>query len=154
MENLSPIISLAFRLLIALSLYGFLAWSFLTLWRDLKHQAAKATQQQLPVLQVSLATAANGGRETLRFATDEVTIGRHPSCEWMISDDTVSSRHARLRFQQDHWWLEDLGSRNGTFLNGEPLSAPAVLADADQVRCGQVNFTIAFEDDSQGRSER
>lgn len=153
MENLSPIVSLAFRLLIALSLYGFLGWGFLTLWRDIKQQAARANQQQLPVLQVSLA-AGQGNTETLRFAADEITIGRHPSCEWMIADETVSSRHARLRFQQDHWWLEDLGSRNGTFLNGEPLSAPAVLAEADQVRCGQVNFTIAFDDGTLGRDER
>jgi pSer/pThr/pTyr-binding forkhead associated (FHA) protein len=153
MENFAPIISLVFRLLIALSLYGFLAWGLLTIWRDLKHQASRAVQQHLPVLEVSLA-ASQGGQETLRFGTDEVTIGRHPSCEWMIADDTVSSRHARLRFQQDHWWLEDLGSRNGTFLNGEQLTAPAVLAEADQVRCGQVSFTIGFEDGTQGDDER
>jgi pSer/pThr/pTyr-binding forkhead associated (FHA) protein len=152
MENFAPTISLVFRLLIALSLYGFLAWGLLTIWRDLKHQASRAVQQHLPVLEVSLA--AQGAQETLRFATDEVTIGRHPSCEWMIADDTVSSRHARLRFQQDHWWLEDLGSRNGTYLNGEQLTAPAVLAAADQVRCGQVSFTIGFEDGTQGDDER
>lgn len=153
MDNLAPTISLALRLLLSLSLYAFLGWCFLIVWRDLKQQAAKATQQKLPMLEISLA-ASNGGQETLRFAADVVTIGRHPSCEWMIADDTVSSRHARLRFQQDHWWLEDLGSRNGTFLNGEPLTAPAVLAKSDQVRCGQVSFTIAFEDGSQGTSER
>jgi pSer/pThr/pTyr-binding forkhead associated (FHA) protein len=38
-----------------------------------------------------------------------------------------------------------MGSRNGTFLNGEALSAPAVLTDQDTVRCGQVNFSLAVE---------
>lgn len=153
MENFAPTISLVLRLLIALSLYGFLAWGLLALWRDFNHQASRAIQQQLPVLQVSLA-ASRDEQETLRFASGDVTIGRHPSCEWMIADETVSARHARLRFQQEHWWLEDLGSRNGTFLNGELLTEPAVLAEADQVRCGQVSFTISFENGTQGRNER
>lgn len=140
MADFAAYILLALRFLMALALYAFLGWCFLTLWRDLKQQAQHVAQQRQPAILVSQAQGA-----PLRFATAEVTIGRHPSCEWAVDDETVSSRHARLVYHHDHWWLEDLGSRNGTFLNGEALTAPAVLTDQDQVRCGQVAFALAFE---------
>ncbi|MCW5876997.1 MAG: FHA domain-containing protein [Anaerolineales bacterium] len=141
MENLSAYILLALRLLMTAALYAFLAWGFHTLWRDMRQQARQATQQRAP----ALVAMPNGSQEALRFTAPEVTIGRHPSCEWLLADDTVSSRHARLSFHHDQWWLEDLGSRNGTMLNGEALSAPVVLADHDEVLCGQVGFVVRFE---------
>jgi pSer/pThr/pTyr-binding forkhead associated (FHA) protein len=48
-------------------------------------------------------------------------------------------------YHHDQWWLEDMNSRNGTFLNGSALDAPAVLADQDEVRCGQVSFSVKFD---------
>ena len=151
MENPSAIILVALRLLMAVGLYAFLGWAFLGLWRDLKLQAENAAKQRVPALQATLI-GENGASETLNFTTPEVTIGRHPSCEWMLVNETVSSRHARLSFRREQWWLEDLGSRNGTFLNGESLAAPVVLADQDEVRCGQVSFTIGFDEDGKGRT--
>jgi pSer/pThr/pTyr-binding forkhead associated (FHA) protein len=144
MENLSAVLLLTLRVLMALALYGFLGWGFLTLWRDLQHQAKNLAKQRVPPLLITLQ-AANGEAEQLRFTSPEVTIGRHPSCEWVLPNETVSSRHARLVYHHDQWWLEDLNSRNGTFLNGEALTAPAVLTDQDNIRCGQVNFSLELE---------
>ena len=144
MENPSAIILVALRLIMALGLYAFLGWAFLGLWRDLRYQAESHAKQRVPALQAAL-NGENGPQEPLSFTVPEVTIGRHPSCEWSLADDTVSSRHAKLSFRRDQWWLEDLGSRNGTFLNGEALTAPVVLTDLDRVRCGQVQFTVALE---------
>lgn len=141
MAHLTAYILLGLRAMMALALYGFLAWCFLTLWRELKQQASNLARQRVPAL--LFTTEADG--EQLRFATPEVTLGRHPSCEWVLTDDTVSSRHARLVFHHDHWWLEDLGSRNGTFLNGDALRAPVVLTNQDRIRCGQVSFALQIE---------
>lgn len=142
MENLSAYLLLALRLVMALALYAFLGWGFYTLWRDLRQQAVQAQEQRTP----SLLAVLLDSEEALRFTAPDITIGRHPSSEWLLADDTVSSQHARLSFHHDQWWLEDLGSRNGTRLNGEPLGAPVVLADQDQIFCGQVGFTIHIED--------
>ena len=144
MENLSAVLLLALRVGMALALYGFLAWCFLALWRDLRGQAKNLAKQKIPALLITLQ-GPNGTSEQLRFATPEITIGRHPRCEWVLPDETVSSRHARLVYHHDQWWLEDLNSRNGTFLNGEALTAPAVLTNQDTVRCGQVSFTLNLE---------
>lgn len=152
MEDLIAVILLGLRLLMVLALFAFLGWSFLTLWRDLKHQAENAAKQHVPALQAAFI-GANGAGETKDFSSPKVTIGRHPSCEWLLEDETISARHARLTFRREQWWLEDLGSRNGTFLNGEALTAPVVLADQDEVRCGQVSFTIAMNDANSGSEE-
>lgn len=142
MAELPAYLLLGLRALMALALYGFLAWCFLTLWRELKQQAMNLARQRIPTL---LITQDGDANQQLRFATAEVTLGRHPSCEWVLADETVSSRHARLVFHHDHWWLEDLASRNGTFLNGDALHAPVVLTSQDHIRCGQVSFTLYIE---------
>lgn len=145
MADLSATILLALRLIMAAALYAFLAWGILILWRDLRNQAQDLAKQKVPALTVSRLRDKKIPEE-LRFTSPEIVIGRHPRCEWVLANDTVSSRHARMMYHHDQWWLEDLGSRNGTFLNGAALTAPAVLANMDQVRCGKVNFSIAMED--------
>lgn len=144
MENLSAVLLLALRVGMALALYGFLGWCFVVLWRDLRGQASNLAKQKVPALILTLAGGTGAG-EQLRFAGPEITIGRNPSCEWVLPDETVSSRHARLVYHHDQWWLEDLNSRNGTFLNEEALTAPAVLTNQDRIRLGQVNFSLAVE---------
>ncbi len=145
MADLSATILLALRLIMAVALYVFLGWGILTLWRDLRNQAQSLARQKVPALTISLVSDQKKPKE-LRFTSPEVVIGRHPSCEWVLANDTVSSRHARMVFHHDQWWLEDLSSRNGTFLNDTALTAPTVLANMDQVRCGQVSFSIAMDD--------
>lgn len=143
MENLSAYLLLALRLLMALALLSFLAWALYTLWRDLRKEANSLTAQRVPPIRVQLP--GQPGSEEQQFTTPEITIGRHPRCEWVLGHETVSSEHARLVFHHEQWWLEDLASRNGTYLNGDAVADPVVLADQDQVRCGQVNFIVSFE---------
>ena len=78
-------------------------------------------------------------REGERFAlTEELTVGRGGGCGIVLADDSfVSTVHARV-FQRDGTvYIEDLGSRNGTLLNGEPLVHTAQLRRGDQVQFGQ-----------------
>jgi pSer/pThr/pTyr-binding forkhead associated (FHA) protein len=59
-----------------------------------------------------------------------------------LDRDTVSRRHARLRIAGGEAVLEDLGSRNGTWLRGERLAGPAPLRDGDELRVGSVSITF------------
>ncbi len=54
-------------------------------------------------------------------------IGRHPTCQVVIDDAGVSRKHARVTLQNDEFWLEDLGSRNGTFIDGRRLERKHLL---------------------------
>jgi hypothetical protein len=133
---------LVLRLLMALALYAFLAWALLILWRDLKRQGRWAVTRQAPPI---LLKSANGEGD-FRFEKPEVIIGRDAGQDVTVSDLTVSTQHARLSYHHNQWWLEDLDSTNGTFLNMEPVSGPTVVDNGDQVRCGQVVFDIVIEE--------
>ncbi len=82
--------------------------------------------------------AANTKRLELPQGTAEVVVGRASDCQLVIASAAVSRRHARIRRENDRFILEDLGSSNGTLLNGERLSAPAVLKDQDRISFGSV----------------
>ncbi len=62
---------------------------------------------------------------------DELIIGREPDCGIQIDDRQVSRHHARLIHRNGKVELEDLASKNGTFLSGKPISDPATLTDSD-----------------------
>lgn len=69
---------------------------------------------------------------------DEVTVGRAGGCGIVLDDDTyVSQLHARLFRQQHDTFVEDLGSTNGTFLNGSPVTVATRLRKGDRVQFGQ-----------------
>jgi hypothetical protein len=70
-------------------------------------------------------------------------IGRGPGCDLILADLTVSRVHAELCKKDDGWQLFDLGSMNGTRLNGRRLTAPARVRVGDQVSFGRSSFVIS-----------
>jgi pSer/pThr/pTyr-binding forkhead associated (FHA) protein len=74
---------------------------------------------------------------TFPLEGDQLTIGRDSSNGVAINDAEVSRRHARLTFQGGKYVLEDLGSTNGSFVNGQRLSGPVVLKPGDVVSLGE-----------------
>jgi pSer/pThr/pTyr-binding forkhead associated (FHA) protein len=134
---------LALRLLLTVSLYAFLVWAFINLWRDIKLQSALLAARKIPPISLTIAHDGQTS-QTRRFIQAEVTIGRDPACECPVDDDAISARHARLSYHHNQWWLEDLGSTNGTLLNQEKLAIPTVVISGDEFRCGETRFTITL----------
>ncbi|HSB02493.1 MAG TPA: FHA domain-containing protein [Anaerolineales bacterium] len=75
---------------------------------------------------------------------DQMTIGRDSTNEIVINDAEVSRRHSRLTFQGGKYVLEDLGSTNGTFVNGQRLAGPRVLKPGEVVSFGE-QIVLVFE---------
>jgi Domain of unknown function (DUF1707)/FHA domain len=71
------------------------------------------------------------------------TIGREPACDMTLADRTVSRWHASLRQEPGGWLLSDLGSTNGTRLNGWRVSGPILVAPGDTVSFGAATFVLA-----------
>lgn len=143
MNDLSGFILLGLRFSLAVVLYAFLGWSILIIWREFRLLAQSTRDKQIPPIELKFEAQA-GQPEEKRFYLPEFFIGRDPVCDCLLEDETISSKHARIFYRQNQWWVEDLDSSNGTFLNEQPVTLPTVLADNDQLRCGQVDFKISF----------
>jgi DNA-binding winged helix-turn-helix (wHTH) protein len=89
---------------------------------------------------------------TFGLAYGENILGRDPAAEVFLDDTAVSRRHARITVSGSQATLEDLGSKNGTFLGGKPVTAPALLRDVDAILLGSVLLTVRLADP--GRSTR
>lgn len=72
----------------------------------------------------------------------EIVIGRSPAATLVLDDSYASSRHARIFKHQDAWFVEDLGSTNGTFVDDERIAAPQPLHVGVSLRIGQSTFEL------------
>jgi pSer/pThr/pTyr-binding forkhead associated (FHA) protein len=80
-----------------------------------------------------------GSPRTFTLSTEEVIIGRAVECTVRIESNDVSRRHLRLTSKEDEYACEDLGSRNGVYLNGVKIHS-AVLRNEDQLQLGDAVF--------------
>ena len=71
------------------------------------------------------------------LADGTVMIGRGADCQLILEDDYVSTRHARVVSTPNGIYVEDLGSTNGTYVNGQRITAPTTITLADTVRIGK-----------------
>lgn len=84
-------------------------------------------------------------RSQLHFAVDcrWVRIGRDPSNQIVLNDDRYTSRyHAWITYESDDFWLEDLGSTNGTLLNGDRVEKRERLHTGDKIRIGETDLSF------------
>ena len=93
-------------------------------------------------------------KQTFRLQEGSVTIGRHPGCDLHINDGSVSRKHATVDFRDDAYYVEDLDSRNGTFLNDAKIDGPVKLYDGAQVKICDVVFTFQSNDAPKTRAPK
>jgi pSer/pThr/pTyr-binding forkhead associated (FHA) protein len=139
------ILMLAARIALAVCLYVFLTLILAVLWRDLRAAPSSAGGSgRRPILR---RLRENGTSEqSYSLSKDSCLIGRSPSVELILSDDTVSAVHARVWREGGRWWLEDLDSRNGTLLNQIPVAQSVVLCTGDRIRVGRILLEFRVED--------
>lgn len=73
------------------------------------------------------------------LVTDSI-IGREAGLAVALDDPRVSARHAELTYRHDQWWLRDLGSSNGTMLNGQPVHSVVAVRTGDVLQCAAVRL--------------
>jgi pSer/pThr/pTyr-binding forkhead associated (FHA) protein len=104
--------------------------------------------------QLKIAEGKDAGKEFL-FEQDSVLIGRTPECDVILYDAGVSRRHCRIFSEGDGYIVEDMGSANGTKVNGAPVKTQ-LLTDGDQLTLGPVVFNFAAveaEGEAEGEAE-
>ena len=135
--------------------YGLFALLFLFIWRSMRWVVrgltvepsprpsrsgrggkSDAAAAPAPAGPTSLVVYAEGAKpRTVKLATSMV-VGRSPDCELLIDDTYASQQHARLFGKNGSWYVEDLGSTNGTYVNDQKLASPAMIQPGDRVRVG------------------
>jgi hypothetical protein len=78
-------------------------------------------------------------------------IGRESGLAVTLDDPRVSARHAELTYRHEQWWLRDLGSSNGTLLNGQPVHSVVAVRSGDVLQCAAVRlrFVAPFLDSAE-----
>jgi pSer/pThr/pTyr-binding forkhead associated (FHA) protein len=134
--------------------YGLLILLYLFIWRalrrvvrDVRTQSPSGTRgrgKERTGAEVAAPTTASivvvhepdGAKpRTFKLATS-MLVGRAPECEIRVDDTYASQQHARLFGRGGGWYVEDLGSTNGTFVNDQRLGAPAMVQPGDKIRVG------------------
>ena len=91
----------------------------------------------------ALVIRAGGGRvgESFPITSDRMTVGRRPDCDVFLDDVTVSRDHALLIRRGDAWYLDDMGSLNGTYVNRSRIESQR-LEEGDEVQIGKYKLTF------------
>lgn len=93
----------------------------------------------MAILQLS---NASGASEEVRLEQDRMVLGRHPDCDVVLDSASVSRQHAQIVRENGQYFIEDLHSRNGTFVNGRSIQGRQPLADGDRLKICDLSFTF------------
>ena len=132
-------------------LYLFLIRVVRVVTLELRAAPLKPVESAPPAVQRTRDRRALGGKEVqlrmlepasvrgqVHTVDSEVTVGRAGGCGIVLVDDTyVSSVHARVFWRDNDVYVEDLGSTNGTFVNGTRISSPTRVKRGDRIQFGQ-----------------
>jgi pSer/pThr/pTyr-binding forkhead associated (FHA) protein len=90
--------------------------------------------------------ASPGQTREVLIGKDEFLIGRGADCDLRLRASAVSRHHCLIRVRGDEVTLTDLGSANGTFLNGQRVRSQATLKAGDELRVGEFRFLLELDE--------
>lgn len=84
----------------------------------------------------------NGASAVVALNGESITLGRSGAASVRVDDVYVSDEHTQIMSTEDGWMVRDLGSTNGTFLNGAKVTQPTLLAHGDHLRLGKTRVEV------------
>jgi hypothetical protein len=145
---------LLLRLLLIVLLYFFLYQVLRVTLRELTALAGRVDADEprraarLVVVDPAAADLPPGAAFVLRPRT---TVGRHPDNTIVIDEPFLSVEHAELAHDRGRWWLRDLGSTNGTFVNDRAVTAATGIREGDIVQFGRIKLRLVEGTGERGR---
>src|SRR5690554_1413980 len=141
-DILSLMVRYLFILLIYLFMFGIIRMIYLDIRGIRRRSSVTSTYLKLINKRDELPFNIE---EYYTLNKDTTTIGRSSSNTLSIKDPYMSKRHATITNDRNQFFIEDLDSANGTFVNGEDLLNPIRLENGDSIKIGQVNFLFVHE---------
>lgn len=140
------ILSLVFRYLFIVIIYLFIFGIIRLIYLDIKSIGGSSIQEDTYLKLINR-------KDTLPFKVKEVyplsanvVIGRKNENDIVIKDPYISNQHAQISLDEEAYFLEDLESANGTYLNGERIMDAVKLRNGDRIKIGQIEFLFVAHD--------
>ena len=135
---------LALRIGVVVALFLFVVQALRTMRAELASglRTVESGAREGSLLEVVNCDGVPGLSGRLYPLDNQNSIGRDANNTVAIPDGRVSSKHARLVWRGGGWWIEDLGSTNGTFLNGHAVTGAAKVTPTDVVQIGPASLKL------------
>jgi len=142
------------KVFLLLLLYLFFLRVLRAVWAEVQPPKAVEAPVKKHGKQTRRVASRRGGPTVLRILMppelkgrsfplgDEITLGRAAGCQVTIDDTYASQLHARIFRRDGRYWLEDLGSTNGTYLNAKPVTSAVALRRGDRVQVGRTVLEV------------
>lgn len=148
-------LTLSLHVLLLVSIYLFLFVVVRTISRDVRSSESGSgalnshamIEQQKPDKEfpkIVVTDTDTGNSDSAQIVYDELIIGRAQDCDIILADTFVSSRHARVYQTGDSFWLEDMGSTNGTTFDQIKVDEPVRLINGDEFIISKYKFKFVM----------
>lgn len=142
---LSSILSYVFTLIIYLFIFGVIRLIYLDVKKMSRFENDNVNVSGVET--ASLKTVHNKNQTELALKNrymiyGQAVIGRSKSCDIVLREQYISNQHVRIWFEKGEWYLEDLGSRNGTEVNGQRIRQRVMLDPQDEISVGGLHFVF------------
>ncbi|MEQ8196603.1 MAG: FHA domain-containing protein [Clostridiaceae bacterium] len=145
--NFQKLIAGAFGILFMVILYAIIYYALKIMYKDVKSESRKSRDYNKQKKSYGVEVENPGNNDTLKAGTlihvrDTVSIGRKGDNSIVLNDSFVSGYHAKLYIRNEDFYVEDLNSTNGTFVNGLKLDGSKKLNISDELKIGTVVFRV------------
>jgi len=137
---MNAILALILRIILIAFAYGFVGGIGYLVYQNLRIIVKNEGLVTIPPITLTF----DFDQETIskKFFQPEIILGRDPSCDLALDNGTISLRHCRLAFHDKQWWVEDLDSTNGSYINNVLIETPTVITAGDQLKLGRILINI------------
>lgn len=142
---LSTVFSYIFTLIIYLFIFGIIRLIYLDVKKMSRFESEKVNVSGVETAGLKPIRTRSGAEQELKnryMIYGDATIGRDKGCDIVLKGKYVSGKHVRIWYEKDEWFLEDMGSRNGTEINGQRIRGKVMLDPQDKIVIGDLHFVF------------
>lgn len=142
---LSSIFSYIFTVIIYLFIFGVIRLIYLDVKKMSRFENRSVNVSGLETASLKTLHSRSASELELKkryMIYGKAVIGRNKSCDIVLREKYISGEHVRIWFEKGEWYLEDLGSRNGTVINDQKIRGKVLLDPQDEISFGDLRFVF------------
>ena len=142
---LSSIFSYIFTLIIYLFIFGVIRLIYLDVKKMSRFENESVNVSGLQTASLKTVHSRKAAELELKkryMICGQATIGRNRSCDIVLKEKYISGEHVRIWYEKGEWYLQDMGSRNGTMINGQRIRDCVMLDAQDEISFGDLRFVF------------